>query len=135
MDSGGQHWVMEINPRFWGSLALAIDAGVDFPSGLLSIARGQTPAAQPNYQTNFYTRDLRTDVEWFKGNLRADPRDPLLLTRPRVTPFLELLRPVLGRESWDHFDWRDLPVTWRIISPGNPGTSSTRDATVPSAAP
>jgi protein-tyrosine-phosphatase/predicted ATP-grasp superfamily ATP-dependent carboligase len=116
MDSGGQHWVMEINPRFWGSLALAIDAGVDFPSGLLSIARGQTPAAQPNYQTNFYTRDLRTDMEWFKGNLRADPRDPLLLTRPRVTPFLELLRPVLGRESWDHFDWRDLPVTWRIIT-------------------
>jgi protein-tyrosine-phosphatase len=116
VDAGGQHWVMEINPRFWGSLALAIHACVDVPTGLLSIARGQTPAAQPNYKTNFYTRDLRTDVEWFKGNLRADSRDPLLLTRPRLTPFLELLRPVLGRESWDHFDWRELPVTWRIVT-------------------
>ncbi len=28
---GGEHYLMEINPRFWGSLQLAIDAGVDFP--------------------------------------------------------------------------------------------------------
>lgn len=116
VDSNGRHWLMEINPRFWGSLALCIDAGVDFPMGLLNIARGQTPPPQPEYRTDFYSRDLRTDVEWFKANLKADPRNPLLHTRPRLRSFAELLRPVLGRESWDHFDWHDLGVTFQTMA-------------------
>lgn len=29
---------------------------------------------------------------------------------------LELLRPLTGQESWDHFDWRDLGTTGRILS-------------------
>jgi predicted ATP-grasp superfamily ATP-dependent carboligase len=33
--------LMEINPRFWGSLALAIEAGVNFPYLLLRLARGE----------------------------------------------------------------------------------------------
>jgi protein-tyrosine-phosphatase len=114
MDAMDQHWLMEINPRLWGSLALSIDAGVDFPRGLWQIARGETPAAQPEYRL-VRTRDLRTDLEWLKANLRADHGNPLLLTRPRVLSALELLGPVWGGESWDHFDWRDLGITRRIL--------------------
>jgi protein-tyrosine phosphatase len=55
-------------------------------------------------------------VEWFKANLKADRSDPLLLARPRFSAILELLRPLLGSESWDHFDWRDLSVTRRIVA-------------------
>ena len=33
--------LMEVNPRFWGSLALAIEAGVDFPYLLLKLAHGE----------------------------------------------------------------------------------------------
>jgi predicted ATP-grasp superfamily ATP-dependent carboligase len=33
--------LMEINPRFWGSLALAIHAGVDFPTLLYKMAMGE----------------------------------------------------------------------------------------------
>jgi predicted ATP-grasp superfamily ATP-dependent carboligase len=33
--------LMEINPRFWGSLALAIHAGVDFPALLYKMAMGE----------------------------------------------------------------------------------------------
>jgi len=33
----GHPYLMEINPRFWGSLQLAIDAGVDFPYLLLAM--------------------------------------------------------------------------------------------------
>lgn len=115
MDSRGQDWLMEINPRLWGSLALSIDAGVNFPLGLLQIAGGEQPASQPDYKL-FYTRDLRTDLEWLKTNLKADPQDPLLLTRSRSLSVLELLRPLTGRESWDHFDWHDLGVTRRIMA-------------------
>lgn len=114
MDSHGQYWLMEINPRLWGSLAVSIDAGVNFPLGLLQIARGEQPAAQPQYKLR-YTRDLLTDVQWLKANLIANPQDPLLLTRSRSFSFFELLRPLTGRESWDHFDWHDLGVTRRIL--------------------
>jgi protein-tyrosine-phosphatase/predicted ATP-grasp superfamily ATP-dependent carboligase len=116
MNASGQYWLMEINPRLWGSLALSIDAGVDFPRGLLQIARGNAPAPQPKYKVHYYTRDLRTDVDWLKCNLRADRQDPLLHTRSRFFSFLELLRPLSGRESWDHFDWRDLAITRRTLA-------------------
>jgi protein-tyrosine-phosphatase len=115
MDSKGQYWLMEINPRLWGSLALSIDSGVDFPLGLMQIARGDEPAPQPKYKVPYYTRDLRTDVDWLKCNLRADRQDPLLHTRSRAFSILELLRPLMGRESWDHFDWRDLTITRRTL--------------------
>jgi protein-tyrosine-phosphatase len=116
MNANGQYWLMEINPRLWGSLALSIDAGVDFPLGLLQIARGDEPALQPKYKVPYYTRDLRTDVDWLKCNLRADQQDPLLHTRSRLFSFLELLRPLRGGESWDHFDWRDLGITRRALA-------------------
>ncbi|HEY2914167.1 MAG TPA: ATP-grasp domain-containing protein [Candidatus Angelobacter sp.] len=116
MNTNGQYWLMEINPRLWGSLALSIDSGVDFPLGLLQIAQGKEPVPQPKYKVPYYTRDLRTDVDWLKCNLRADRQDPLLHTRSRLFSFLELLRPLSGRESWDHFDWRDLAITRRALA-------------------
>jgi protein-tyrosine-phosphatase/predicted ATP-grasp superfamily ATP-dependent carboligase len=115
IDAKGQHWLMEINPRLWGSLALSIDAGVDFPLGLLQIAQGEEPAPQPKYKVLYYTRDLRTELDWIKCNIRADQHDPLLHTRSRALSFLEFLRPLFGRESWDHFDWRDLGITRRTL--------------------
>ena len=40
----GTYYLMEVNTRFWGSLQLAIDAGVDFPKLLLQ-AQLQQPVA------------------------------------------------------------------------------------------
>lgn len=102
--------LMEVNPRLWGSLALAIDAGVDFPHGLWNIAVGVEPGPQPDYRWPYYSRNLELDLYWIKENLRADHSDSLLLTRPRLRSLLEYGRPLLGRESWDHFDARD----WRV---------------------
>lgn len=39
----GTPYIMEINGRFWGSLQLALDAGVDFPALLLEAAAGRKP--------------------------------------------------------------------------------------------
>jgi predicted ATP-grasp superfamily ATP-dependent carboligase len=116
IDVHGRHWLMEINPRLWGSLALAIDAGVNFPWGLWLLAQHLEIPPQPSYRTYYYTRDLRNDLDWMKANLRADRADPLLLTKPRLASLLELFRPLTGRESWDHFDFRDLAVTRAVLS-------------------
>ncbi|MBV8206224.1 MAG: ATP-grasp domain-containing protein [Acidobacteria bacterium] len=116
----GAAYLVEINPRFWGSLALAIDAGVDFPAGLLMLATGQPLPPQPAYRAGHFTRNLERDVKWQVANLKAYHDDPLLLTRPRLRSVAELARPLWGRESWDHFSWRDLRVTvrvlWRILA-------------------
>jgi protein-tyrosine-phosphatase/predicted ATP-grasp superfamily ATP-dependent carboligase len=106
----GEAYLMEINPRLWGSLALAIDCGVDFPAGLLCLATGQPLPPQPKYRTGYYARNVYRDVQWFKANLKADHSDPLLLTKPIFVSMIEWLRPLLGKESWDFFCWSDLGV-------------------------
>jgi len=111
----GRFYLKEINPRLWGSLALAIDAGVDFPLGLLGIAKGEPVPPQPRYRRNYYTRNISEDIFWQLSNLKARHGDPLFLTRPRLVTLLEHLRPLVGRESWDHFDWRDLSVMALIL--------------------
>ncbi len=108
----GKAYLMEINPRLWGSLALAIDCGVDFPYGLLCLAANQPLPPQPSYRVGYYTRDIPRDVEWFKANLKADHSDPLLRTKPVIAALLEWFRPLLGKESWDRFRWTDLGVTF-----------------------
>jgi protein-tyrosine-phosphatase/predicted ATP-grasp superfamily ATP-dependent carboligase len=107
--------LMEINPRLWGSLALPIDAGVDFPLGLWRLANGEHPGPQPRYRVPYYTRNLEMDLEWMKENLRAPRADPLLLTAPRLRSLLEYGRVLLGKESWDHFDWRDWRVSGAVL--------------------
>ncbi len=115
MRQDGAFWLMEINPRLWGSLALSIDAGVNFPLGLLLVASVEKLPPQPAFKAGYYTRYVAGDLEWLKDNFRADHSNRLLLTRPRLASFLEYLRPLIGRESWDHFDVHDLGVTFSSL--------------------
>jgi predicted ATP-grasp superfamily ATP-dependent carboligase len=52
----GTPYLMEINGRFWGSLQLAVDAGVDFPRLLLEVARGGGPASPPEWKIGVRSR-------------------------------------------------------------------------------
>ena len=106
----GRYWLMEINPRLWGSLALAIDAGVDFPYGLLRLATGQAVPPQPKYKLNYRTRVFLHDLVWIRNQFVYGGRSAACLEA------LKLLRPIAGRESWDYFDWGDLSVTREDIS-------------------
>lgn len=114
-DPLGNFWLLEINPRLWGSLALAIDSGVNFPLGLLMLARKQELPQGGSYKDSYYTRDLRNDVQWLRSNFAASRKNSLLRLRPRLDSLVEFFRPVLRRESWDHFDFHDLGVTAWIL--------------------
>lgn len=111
----GRFHLMEINPRLWGSLALAIGAGVSFPLGLLELAQGRMPAPQPDYRCGLHARRLPDDAEWFLQNLRADRLDPLLLTASPARALVDTLRLLVGRELWDHFTLRDPRVGLRLV--------------------
>ncbi|MHB8346839.1 MAG: carboxylate--amine ligase [Acidiferrobacterales bacterium] len=59
----GIPYLMEINPRFWGSLQLAIDSGVDFPGLLYDLAVGNTPEPPSTYRIGIRTRWLLGDLD------------------------------------------------------------------------
>jgi predicted ATP-grasp superfamily ATP-dependent carboligase len=48
----GEYKLMEINPKFWGSLDLALAAGVDFPYDLCLMAQGRHLAYSDEYNRN-----------------------------------------------------------------------------------
>jgi predicted ATP-grasp superfamily ATP-dependent carboligase len=89
----GKTWLLEVNPRFWGSLALAIRSGVDFPYLLYRMAVDGDVRAVSKYRTGMV-------VNWLLGDLKA-----------RITPG----RPAFGIRSghrrgadgYDDFYWDD----------------------------
>lgn len=84
-----EYFLMEINGRFWGSLALAIQAGVDFPYILWEVIHGVQPALPPAYDDGLTMR-------WTSGELL---RFAELIRKPNVrrrmhynvaTPFVQI---------------------------------------------
>ncbi|MFC1717379.1 ATP-grasp domain-containing protein [Candidatus Poribacteria bacterium] len=100
-----KYWLIEVNPRFWGSLALAVAAGVDFPWLLYLMATEGDVEPVLSYQTGVKARWLLGDVlalisclRHSNGKLQAveglfskdDVFDDLCLTDP-LPFFVELL--------------------------------------------
>ncbi len=99
--STGIPYLMEVNGRFWGSLQLAIDAGVDFPTLLARVAqgRGGTVASEAAARTG-----IRSRWEWGEAShlwaRLAKPREELAL--PADSP--SLLRTVMEMLRWRRGD-------------------------------
>lgn len=106
----GRHVIMEVNGRFWGSLQLAIDAGVDFPTLLVRCALGQDVPAQGPYRVGVRSR-------WFWGDL-----DHLYLRLTRSAAALQLDAPSASRlralvEFFRFRPERDRSEVWRWRDP------------------
>jgi predicted ATP-grasp superfamily ATP-dependent carboligase len=69
--STGIPYLMEANGRFWGSLQLAIDAGVDFPKLLVESTLGADVEPVRAYRTGVRCRWLWGDVDHLLWILRA----------------------------------------------------------------
>ena len=59
----GQAKLMEVNGRFWGSLQLAIDAGMNFPLLLYRLANEEDVPAQFDYKLGVKSRWLLGDLD------------------------------------------------------------------------
>src|SRR5262249_18223760 len=62
-EATGEFFLIEINGRFWGSLQLAIDAGVDFPFLAYRLAPGQRPNVEQPYTVGVKNRWIAGDVD------------------------------------------------------------------------
>lgn len=91
----GAPYLMEVNGRFWGSLQLAIDCGVDFPRLLADAALGRAVAPVLSYPAGRRLRWWWGDVDNLLASLRA-PDDATRGDRSRgeaLRDFLRLWRP------------------------------------------
>ena len=109
--------LMEVNPRFWGSLPLAILAGVDFPYLLYQLALGVDVEPVLKYKSGVKCRWLLPgDLLNFLSNLKRGKLETgffssfvngtgydILSSRdamPILGVFLEAFRTVLDKERW-----------------------------------
>lgn len=69
----GTPYLMEINARFWGSLQLAIDCGLDFPFDLYRIARGERLEPAERYQLGRRGRWLLGCLDHYYLRLKGMP--------------------------------------------------------------
>jgi predicted ATP-grasp superfamily ATP-dependent carboligase len=102
--------LMEINARFWGSLQLAIDAGVDFPRILVELAEGKHPASPVQYKIGVRSR-------WFWGDF-----DALLqvLLRSRSTLNLPDSHPGRLKTVWEFIKFWDRNTHEEIFQKDDP---------------
>lgn len=70
-DRDGSLRLMEINARFWGSLQLAIDSGVDFPALLADLARQEPVSAPSDYKVGVRNRWLLGDLDVLISVMRS----------------------------------------------------------------
>jgi predicted ATP-grasp superfamily ATP-dependent carboligase len=83
--------LMEINGRFWGSLQLAIDAGVDFPRML--VERVEQPGRQQlPYQVGVKSRWIWGDVDSLLLTLRGGSAAPDRGNAPRLRAILDFAK-------------------------------------------
>lgn len=71
VDPEGRPWLMEVNGRFWGSLQLAIDSGVDFPWLLYRLCHGETVEGPEDYEVGRRLRWLLGDLDHLLLQLRG----------------------------------------------------------------
>jgi predicted ATP-grasp superfamily ATP-dependent carboligase len=98
----GRHVFMEVNGRFWGSLQLAIDAGVDFPRLLVACALGQCVPPVTQYRIGVRSRWFWGDVDQLYLQLKNGGGAAGKLAA--VRDFLRI-NPVRNRE--EIWRWRD----------------------------
>jgi predicted ATP-grasp superfamily ATP-dependent carboligase len=110
----GQAKLMEVNGRFWGSLQLAIDAGVNFPLLLYRLATGQTVAPQMEYRVGVRSRWLLGDLDHLLIRLAhsSSPDGSVCSADSRLRTFLAFMKFWGSDTRNDVFRLDDLAPGW-----------------------
>lgn len=106
----GVPYLMEVNTRFWGSLQLAIDAGVDFPKLLWGIEQRLPLGALEGYR-------IGQRLRWFLGDvdgLYIYLKGPYQL-RHKLRRILQFLRPHLRHSRCEINRVGDMRPAWHEL--------------------
>jgi predicted ATP-grasp superfamily ATP-dependent carboligase len=106
----GKDYLMEVNGRFWGSLQLAIDAGVNFPRLLVAAALGEQQKASRGYRVGVRSRWWWGQVDHVVGRVRRRPNGPPIppgtISLPQAVTDL-FFGPFRSRDYEEVLSWND----------------------------
>jgi len=107
------HALMEVNGRIWGSLPLAVKAGMDFPARLVDLCLNGSSNARVRldtaYEVGVRSRNLELETTWIGSALRRGRRYPFLEApsrREALRVALRLLNPADGYDVQSRDDPR-----------------------------
>ena len=102
----GKFWFIEVNPRMWGSISLAIESGVEFPY-LAWLCANQGPTAALAYYKNC---DISSNwkARWLLGDIFVILSN---IFRLKFRPVWQILKGN-SANSIDDFFWNDPFVFW-----------------------
>jgi predicted ATP-grasp superfamily ATP-dependent carboligase len=107
----GRPYLMEVNGRFWGSLQLAVDSGVDFPRILVECALGKSSEQSPLYTVGVRSRWWWGQVDHLVGRVgirrRPAALPPGTLSAGRALG--DLLFGPFRRDDYEEVLWWDDP--------------------------
>ena len=111
----GRPYLMEVNGRFWGSLQLAIDSGVDFPRILVACALGEHSEQMPSYRFGVRSRWWWGQIDHLVGRFRRSattgPLPPGTRSTGRAFGDL-LLAPFRRADHEEVLRWNDPGPFW-----------------------
>jgi len=110
----GQPYLMEVNGRFWGSLQLAIDSGVDFPRMLVGFALGEDTTEMPSYRVGVRSRWWWGQIDHLVGRVRSSAGDPLPPNTPSARRAIGdlILGPFRRADYEEVLRWTDPRPFW-----------------------
>ncbi len=107
----GKPYLMEINTRFWGSLQLAINAGVDFPWLLYQITCGQQAETVKQYRSGIRLRWWLGNLDWLYLILR----DAEYSYKQKLLAIAAFFKPSPFKTRHEVIRWRDIkPFFWEL---------------------
>jgi len=115
VNQDGRAWLMEINGRIWGSIPLAVHAGMDFPSQLAKMYLVGPPSSEVAVDTQYRrllkSRNLQLEITWvlsvlLKRKQHAFAKFPSRMKA--IQAMVALLNPAC----------RDDILCWSDINPG-----------------
>ena len=100
---GDRFHLIEVNGRVWGSLPLAVRAGVDFPTALVDVFCGApSPQSTPaTYPTGVRSRDLELELRWIVAVLRSSRKHLSLPVPTRSQALVAAARLLFPRDGYD----------------------------------
>ena len=103
----GIPYLMEVNARFWGSVQLAIDAGVDFPYLMAQSMKGGVPIQPRGYTVGIRNRWLLGDVDHLLLRLKY-PERGMDQGTSRLQAVAAFLNPFISNTYYDVNRWEDM---------------------------
>jgi predicted ATP-grasp superfamily ATP-dependent carboligase len=113
----GEAKLMEVNGRFWGSLQLAIDCGIDFPALYYRLVCGEDVPPQLEYRAGVKSRWLLGDLDSLITRLRSTELQKRLYSSPvsRLRACADFCHFFGGNMHYDVLSLRDPGPGWEEL--------------------